>query len=104
MGRRMSASTLSLGLRSPVVEVVAGGQGLGVLGAQDPLADGQQRGVLVAGPGRIPRLPGPVGPILAFPCPSMITYRSSTSRAWSSVVNPGFTSAREIERAGSRLS
>jgi hypothetical protein len=36
-----------------------------VLGAQDPLADGQQRGVLVAGPGRIPRLPRPVGKVVA---------------------------------------
>ena len=42
---------------------MAGGQGVGVLGAQDPLADGQQGGVLVAGPGRIPRLPGPVGEV-----------------------------------------
>ena len=31
------------------------------LGAQHPLLHRQQRGVLVAGPGRIPRLPGPVG-------------------------------------------
>jgi hypothetical protein len=29
-----------------------------VVGAGDPLADGQQRGELVAGLGRIPRLPG----------------------------------------------
>ena len=43
-------------LPGPVGEVGAGGQGVRVLGAQDPLADGQQRGVLVAGPGRIPRL------------------------------------------------
>jgi hypothetical protein len=32
-----------------------------MLGAPHPLADGQQRGELVAGPGRIPRRPGPVG-------------------------------------------
>ena len=40
-------------------------QGVRVLGAQHPLADGQQRGELVAGPGRIPRLPGPVGQVAA---------------------------------------
>jgi hypothetical protein len=40
---------------------VAGDQGVWVLGAQDPLLDGQQGGVLVAGPGRIPRLPEPAG-------------------------------------------
>ena len=34
-----------------------------MLGAQDPLADGQQGGELVAGPGRIPRLPGPEGEV-----------------------------------------
>ena len=36
---------------------MAGGQGVGVLGAQDPLADGQQGGELVAGPSRIPAHP-----------------------------------------------
>jgi len=30
-----------------------------VLGAQDLLTDGEQRGGLVAGPGRVARLPGP---------------------------------------------
>ena len=35
-----------------------------MLGAQDPLADGQQGGELVAGPGRVPRLPGPVGEVV----------------------------------------
>jgi len=34
-----------------------------MLGAQDPLLNGQQRGVLVAGRGRIPRLPGPAGQV-----------------------------------------
>jgi len=34
-----------------------------VLRAQDPLADGQQRGVLVAGSGRIPRLARVVGEV-----------------------------------------
>ena len=38
---------------------------VGVLGALDPLEDGQQGGELVAGPGRVPRLPGPVGEIVA---------------------------------------
>ena len=32
-------------------------------GARHPLADGQQRRVLVAGPGRIPRLPGLLGEV-----------------------------------------
>ena len=36
-----------------------------MLGAQDPFADGQQGGELVAGPGRIPRLPGPGGEVAA---------------------------------------
>lgn len=36
---------------------MADGQGARVLGALDSLADGQQGGELVAGPGRIPRLP-----------------------------------------------
>ncbi len=36
-----------------------------MLGAQDPLADGQQRGELVAGPGHIPRTPGPAGEVVA---------------------------------------
>ena len=38
-------------------------EGVGVLGAEDPLEDGQQRGELVAGRGRIPRLPGPAGEV-----------------------------------------
>ena len=41
-------------LPGPVGEVGTGGQGVRVLGAQDPLADGQQRGVLVAGGGAEP--------------------------------------------------
>ena len=36
-----------------------------MLRAEDPLDDGQQRGELVAGPGRIPRLPGPAGQAVA---------------------------------------
>ena len=36
-----------------------------VLGAQDPLVDGQQDGELVAGLGRVPRLPGPAGELVA---------------------------------------
>src|SRR5580700_5133773 len=55
--------TCTLYLFGPVGEVVAGAQGVGVLGAGDPLADGQQGGVLVLGPGRVPRLPGPVGEV-----------------------------------------
>ena len=36
-----------------------------MLGPQDPILDGQQEGVLVAGPGRIPRPPGPEGDVAA---------------------------------------
>jgi hypothetical protein len=42
---------------SPVGESGAGGQGGWVLGTQHPLRDGQQRGVLVTGPSRIPARP-----------------------------------------------
>src|ERR1700683_5437445 len=45
----------------PIGESGAVGQSARCLRAQDALADGQQRGELVAGPGRIPRLPGEVG-------------------------------------------
>ena len=38
---------------------------IAVLGAQDPLADGQQGGVLVAGRGRVPGLTDPVGQAVA---------------------------------------
>jgi hypothetical protein len=48
------------GLAGPVREVGAGGQGVGVLCAEHPLADGQQRGELAAGGSRVPGLPGPV--------------------------------------------
>jgi hypothetical protein len=53
-------------LFSPVGEVAAGSQGVRVLTAQHPLDDGQQRGVLVPGPGRIPRRPGPEGEVAAI--------------------------------------
>ena len=36
-----------------------------MLGAEDPLHHGQQRGVLIASPGWIPRLPGPAGEVAA---------------------------------------
>jgi hypothetical protein len=49
----------------PAGEVVAGDHGLGVLGPLDPLTDGYQGGVLVAGPGHISRLPGPAGEVAA---------------------------------------
>src|SRR5262245_41417890 len=49
---------LSLRLLGPESESAAGGAGVRVPGAGHPLADGQQGGELVAGPGRIPRLPG----------------------------------------------
>ena len=41
--------------------LVAGGQGVPVLGAQDALHHGQQHGVLVAGRSQGSRLPGPAG-------------------------------------------
>ena len=50
-------------LPGPAGEVGAGGQGVRVLRAEDPLEHGQQRGELVPGPGRIPRLPGPAGEV-----------------------------------------
>ena len=34
-----------------------------MLGAEDPLEDGQQLGELVPGRGRVPRLPGPAGEV-----------------------------------------
>jgi hypothetical protein len=43
-----SASAM-IGFPLPVGEVGPGGQGVGVVGAEDPLADGQQGGILVAG-------------------------------------------------------
>ena len=54
-------------LFSPVGEVAAGSQGARALTAQHPLDDGQQRDVLVAGPGRIPRIPSPPGKFIAGP-------------------------------------
>ena len=48
-------------LPSPGGEPGASGQGVGVLGADYALHDGQQSGVQVAGPGRIPRFPSPGG-------------------------------------------
>ena len=42
---------------------MAGFQGFRVVGAEDPLNDGQQRAELVAGPRRIPRRPGPAGEV-----------------------------------------
>jgi len=48
-------------LPGPGDEVAAGGQGFGVIGAQDPLLDGQQGSEPLPAPSRIPRRPGPVG-------------------------------------------
>ena len=36
-----------------------------MLRAENPLLDGRQRGELVAGPGCVPRLPGPAGEVAA---------------------------------------
>jgi hypothetical protein len=62
---RGDLSSFGLGVRllGPAGKVAAGGQGTGVLGAGDPLDDRQQRGELVAGRDRIPRLPGPAGEV-----------------------------------------
>jgi hypothetical protein len=49
----------------PIGEIAVSDQGVGVLGAQDPLMDGQLRGELVAGPGRISRMPGPASKLVA---------------------------------------
>ena len=50
--------------RSPMGKLVPDGQGLGVLGPADPLADGQQRGELVSRGSRVPGAPSPVGKLL----------------------------------------
>ena len=46
-------------------QVVAGGQGIGVLGAEHPLHDGRQGRVLVAGGGGVPRLQRRLGQVVA---------------------------------------
>src|SRR3954447_6690909 len=51
------------GLPSPVGEVGAGGEGVGVFGSRDAFADGQEGGELVAGGCPIPSLPGVVGEV-----------------------------------------
>ena len=48
-------------LPGPVSEVPAGVQGVGVLGAESLLSDGELGGEQVTGPGRVPRRPGPAG-------------------------------------------
>jgi len=48
-------------LTGPADERLAGGQGVWVLGTQDPLNDGQQGSELIAGPACIPRLTRPAG-------------------------------------------
>jgi hypothetical protein len=45
-------------------KLVPDGQGLGVLGAAHPLADGQQRRELVSRGSRVPGAPSPVGKLL----------------------------------------
>jgi uncharacterized protein (DUF885 family) len=79
-GRRVGSQTLgavnngklmhilpraTLRLVGPVGEATAGGQGVRVLRAENPLAQRQQRGGLVPGVSRIPRLPGPAGEVAA---------------------------------------
>ena len=45
--------------RGPEVEVLLVGHGARVVGAQDAIGDALQSGVLIAGGGRIARIPGP---------------------------------------------
>jgi len=46
---------------NPAAKPVTGAQGVQVLSAQDPLANGQKGSELVTGRGRVPGPPGPVG-------------------------------------------
>src|SRR5215467_12540101 len=51
-------------LSSPVGVVSPGSQGFRVIRAEHPLVNRQQNGILVAGPGRIARVPGPGGQVV----------------------------------------
>jgi len=53
----LTALTITDRLLGPVSKVVPGSQRMGMVGTEDPLLSGQQRGVLVARSGRIPRRP-----------------------------------------------
>ena len=52
-----------------------------MLGTGHPLADRQQCGELVAGPGRIPRLPGPGGEVGAGPQGARVCANSTSGYA-----------------------
>ena len=60
-----SAAAAVPGLPGPVGDVVAGGQGVGVVGAEDPLLVGQQRGEQLQCAAGVPGLPGPAGDVAA---------------------------------------
>src|SRR5215831_16711875 len=51
-------------LSSPGSAVSPGSQGFRVIRAEHPLVNRQQDGILVAGPGRIARMPGPGGQVV----------------------------------------
>ena len=78
---------------SPVqrARLCAGGQGVRVLRAEDPLAHGQQRGELVPGGGRVPRLPGPAGEAAAGRpgCPGAPGRGPARARAAARRTGPG---------------
>ena len=61
-----ATADVTIGFVYPVGEFSLGGLCFWVLRAEHPLEDEQERGVLVAGPGCIPRLPRPVGEASPF--------------------------------------
>ena len=62
---QLTLITLIFRLPGPVGEKGAGDQGVGVLGAKNPLADGQQGGEPGTSPGRIPALSGEASEFVA---------------------------------------
>jgi hypothetical protein len=65
----------------PLGQFGTGDERARVLGAGDPLADRHQRGVLVPGPGRIPRLPRPDGQVGAGGACALAPARRPAGRA-----------------------
>jgi hypothetical protein len=77
-----------------------------VFGTKHPLFHGQQRRVLVAGPGRIPRLPGGIGEVKAggqgvriLGAGHSLDYRQQRGEQ---VAGPGRIPARQVQRAKSK--
>ena len=90
----------------PAGQVIPDDQGVRVLAAQDPLADGQLGGIQVPGPGHIPRHAGPTGEaatavgegsrVLGAQDPLPEMWRSR-ARLWSSATTRPFPlTAREV--------